>query len=115
MLYAAGPVREIGQQRPGDAQQNPGVIGQEGPAGQINRSPDSGKLLLVFQCRYRFKPDTGRQPPPAASFPGLPEELMRTDAVITIASAHDARNAASRLAIPVPEGYIPRRSVPVGR
>jgi hypothetical protein len=40
---------------------------------------------------------------------------MRTDAVITIASAHDARNAASRLAIPVPEGYIPRRSVPVGR
>jgi hypothetical protein len=29
---------------------------------------------------------------------------MRTDAVITIAGAHDARNAASGLAKPVPDG-----------
>ncbi len=29
---------------------------------------------------------------------------MRTDAVITIAGAHDARNAASRLTMPVPDG-----------
>jgi hypothetical protein len=29
---------------------------------------------------------------------------MRTDAVITIAGAHDARNAASRLTTPVPDG-----------
>jgi hypothetical protein len=43
-------------------------------------------------------------PPAAASFPGLPEELMRTDAVITIAGAHDARNVASRLMMPVPDG-----------
>jgi len=28
---------------------------------------------------------------------------MRTDAVITIADAHDARNAASRLTMPVPD------------
>jgi len=29
---------------------------------------------------------------------------MRTGAVITIAAAHDARNAASRLTMPVPDG-----------
>jgi hypothetical protein len=29
---------------------------------------------------------------------------MRTEAVITIAGAHDARNAASRLTMPVPDG-----------
>jgi hypothetical protein len=29
---------------------------------------------------------------------------VRTDAVITIAGAHDARNAASRLTMPVPDG-----------
>ena len=29
---------------------------------------------------------------------------MRTDAVITIAADHDARNAASRLTMPVPDG-----------
>jgi hypothetical protein len=29
---------------------------------------------------------------------------MRTDAVITIVGAHDARNAASRLTMPVPDG-----------
>jgi hypothetical protein len=57
---------------------------------------------------------------------------MRTDAVIMIAGAHDARNAASRLMMPVPDGScqagswpggggdassrprILRRSVPVG-
>ena len=29
---------------------------------------------------------------------------MRTDAAITIAGAHDARTAASRLTMPVPDG-----------
>jgi hypothetical protein len=29
---------------------------------------------------------------------------MRTDAIITIAGARDARNAASRLTMPVPDG-----------
>jgi hypothetical protein len=29
---------------------------------------------------------------------------MRTEAVITIAGAHDARDAASRLTMPVPDG-----------
>jgi hypothetical protein len=29
---------------------------------------------------------------------------MRTDAVITIVDAHDARNAASRPTMPVPDG-----------
>jgi hypothetical protein len=29
---------------------------------------------------------------------------MRTDAVITIVDAHDARNAVSRLTMPVPDG-----------
>jgi hypothetical protein len=29
---------------------------------------------------------------------------VRTDAVITIVGAHDARNAASRLTMPVPDG-----------
>jgi hypothetical protein len=29
---------------------------------------------------------------------------MRTDAVIAIAGAHEARNAASRLTMPVPDG-----------
>jgi hypothetical protein len=29
---------------------------------------------------------------------------MRTDAVITTVDAHDARNAASRLTMPVPDG-----------
>jgi hypothetical protein len=47
---------------------------------------------------------TGRQPPAAASFPGLPEELMRISAVITVVGAHDARNAASRPTVPVPDG-----------
>jgi hypothetical protein len=80
------------------------VISQEGPAGRLNRLSDSGKILLVFLCGYSVVSDTGRQPPPAASFPGLPEEQMRTDAVITIVGAHDARNAASRLTMPVPGG-----------
>jgi hypothetical protein len=53
---------------------------------------------------YVLKQAPGRQPPSAASFPGLPEEPMRTDTVMTIAGAHDARNAASRLTMPVPEG-----------
>jgi hypothetical protein len=47
---------------------------------------------------------TGPQPPPAASYPGLPEEQMRTDSVTTIIGAHDARDAASRLGKPVPDG-----------
>jgi hypothetical protein len=29
---------------------------------------------------------------------------MRTDAVVTIVGVHDARNAASRLTVPVPDG-----------
>jgi hypothetical protein len=29
---------------------------------------------------------------------------MRTDSIITIAGAHDARNAACRLTMPVPDG-----------
>jgi hypothetical protein len=36
-----------------------------------------------------------------ASYPGLPEELMRIGAIITIVAAHDARNAAPRLTKPV--------------
>ena len=41
-----------------------------------------------------MKPDTGSQPPTAASYPGLPEELMRIGLVIVTARAHDARIAA---------------------
>jgi hypothetical protein len=48
---------------------------------------------------------TGRQPPPAARFPGLPEELKRTAAVTAIAGAHDAHNAASRLTLPVSDRH----------
>src|SRR5260370_26438832 len=88
----------------GHEQENPGVISQEGPARHADRLPDSGKYLLVSRCGYSVASGTGRQPPPAASFPGLPEEQMRTGAVITIAGAHDARNAASRLTRPVPDG-----------
>src|SRR5260370_36404291 len=73
----------------GDEQQDPGVISQEGPAGHLDRLPGSGKNLLVFRCGYSVALGTGRQPPPAASFPGLPEEQMRTDSVITIVGAHD--------------------------
>src|SRR5260370_27366379 len=87
----------------GHEQENPGVISQEGPARHADRLPDSGKYLLVFRCGYSVASGTGRQPPPAASFPGLPEEQMRTDAVITIAGAHDARDAASRLTMPAPD------------
>jgi hypothetical protein len=32
---------------------------------------------------------------------------MRTDSVITIVDAHDARSAASRLTMPVPDGSCP--------
>jgi hypothetical protein len=55
--------------------------------------------LLVSWYRYNVVLRTGRQPLPAASFPGLPEELKRTAAVIAIAGAHDARDAAPRLTI----------------
>jgi hypothetical protein len=34
---------------------------------------------------------------------------MRTDAVITAAGAHDARTAASRPTVPVPDGSCPAR------
>jgi len=36
----------------GDEQENPGVISQEGPAGQFDRISDSGKSLLVSGCGY---------------------------------------------------------------
>jgi Molybdenum Cofactor Synthesis C len=83
---------------------DPGVMSQEGPAGHRDRLPDSGKNLLVSRYWYSLASGAGRQPPRAASFPGLPEEQMRTDAVSTIAGAHDARTAASRLTRPVPNG-----------
>src|ERR1700683_670678 len=86
----------------GDEQENPGVISQEGPACHLDRLSDSGKNLLVSLCRYSVALGTGRQPSPAASIPGLPEEQMCTDSVITIVGAHDARSAASRLTRPVP-------------
>ncbi len=41
-----------------------------------------------------MKQDTGSQPPTAASYPGLPEELIRIGLVIMTARAHDARIAA---------------------
>ena len=87
----------------GDEQENPGVISQEGPARHLDRWPVSGKNLLVSWCGYSLALGTGRQPPSAASFPGLPEEQMRTDAVNTVAGAHDAHDAASRLTMPVPD------------
>jgi len=34
---------------------------------------------------------------------------MRTEAVITIAGAHDARNVASRLTMPAPDGCCQAR------
>jgi hypothetical protein len=37
---------------------------------------------------------TESQPPMVASYPGLPEELMRIGLVIETVRAHDARNAA---------------------
>ena len=82
------------------AQQNPGVVGQEGPARHPNRLPDSGKNLLVFCCERSLKSGTGRQPPATASFPGLPEELMNIGAIVLTVPAHDARNAAHRLILP---------------
>jgi len=50
-----------------------------------------------------LKSVTGRQPPTTASYPGLPEELVRIGAVTMIVDAHDARNAAPRLTHPVPD------------
>ena len=73
------------------------MMGQEGPARHVDRLPDSGKELLVLRFGYSLMPGTGPQPPPAASYPGLPEEQMLTDSVSTIAGAHDARSAAARL------------------
>src|SRR6202453_5244243 len=35
-----------------DAEENPGVRGQEGPARHPHKIPDSGKKLLVFSCGY---------------------------------------------------------------
>jgi hypothetical protein len=81
-----------------------GVISQEGPARRADMVTVSGKNLLVSWFGYSVASGTGRQPPLAASFPGLPEEQMRTDAVNTVAGAHDARSAASRLTMPVPDG-----------
>src|SRR5260370_5023029 len=93
--------RDVAQAHPGvmsDAQQNPGMIGQEGPAHHLNTIPDSGKDLLVFWSERSLKSGTGCQPPATASFPGLPEELMNIGAIVR---AHDARNAACRLTMPV--------------
>src|ERR1700745_3132164 len=58
----------------GDQRQNPRMRGQEGPAGHLNRLPDSGKYLLVSRFGYSVAVGTGRRPAAAASFPGLPEE-----------------------------------------
>lgn len=44
-----------------------------------------------------------REPPAAASFPGLLEVFMRIHAVIMIAGVHDADTTAGRLAVPVPD------------
>src|SRR5271166_3560431 len=76
----------------------------EGPARHLDKLPNSGNILLVSGCGYMVKSGAGRQPPTAARFPGLPEELLRTCAVIAIVGAHVARDAASRLTMPVPDG-----------
>ena len=61
-------------------------------------------VIVAVVAPSGSKPGTGCQPRIAASFPGLPEELMRIGAVIAIVGAHDARNAASRLTMSVSEG-----------
>src|SRR5690349_291444 len=98
--------RDVAQAYPGvmrDQQQNPRMGGQEGPARHADTLSDSGKFLLVSRCGYSVVAGSGRRPAAAASFPGLPEERCAS-AVITVAGAHDARNAASRPTVPVPDG-----------
>src|SRR5271165_4798324 len=53
---------------------------------------------------YTVVAGDGSQPPTAARFPGLPEELLRTCTVVPTVGAHDARDAASRLTTPAPDG-----------
>jgi hypothetical protein len=50
--------------------------------------------LLVLYYQRSVQLGTGNQPPMAASYPGLPEELMRIGLVIVTVRARDARNAA---------------------
>jgi hypothetical protein len=97
---------------PGGGIAGDGRSDEEGAAPHAVMSLDSGKYLLASSCGYSLESGTGRRTPPAASFPGLPEELMRIGAVIAIAADHDARNAASRPTVPVPDRSC-RTRIPV--
>ena len=93
----------------GNGSPNPSSAGRQvgaGPARHPGQLPDSGNILLVSRCGYIVELGVGCQPPTAARFPGLPEELLRTCTVIAIVGAHDAHDAASRLTTPKPDGSV---------
>jgi hypothetical protein len=59
-----------------DAQQHPGVIGQEAPSlhPQESTTNISRNILLVFEFGCKFSEDTGKYRPSAARFPGHQRE-----------------------------------------